>query len=384
LETLTKSSALIRHTVVYWLARRRVGKKNQWLWLLALPLLFILVLPVLFVAGILLFQMPSATPGKVDETSWEKTGTFPAVAQKYLPLYQEAGKKYGVPWPILAAIHKVETDFGRNLSVSPVGARGQTQFMPKTWVGWSYPGGTTLGDLPDSVDITNPALIKKYGGYGVDADGDGKADPNDPADAIFSTAHFLAANHRPGEDWFAPGGAVWQYNHDYEHYVLKVKQYAELFARPVLPASGPSVATGQFLWPVPGGRLTSEFGLRFHPVKKVWQEHEGIDIAREEGAPILASDGGVVVDSRPSEGYGWILVIDHGNGFRTLYAHMYEKDVLVKVGERVNKGQIIARVGSNGWVTGPHLHFEVRYNGQLVDPERVLVHNPGTQTVSSQ
>ncbi|MBA4493657.1 M23 family metallopeptidase [Paenactinomyces guangxiensis] len=244
--------------------------------------------------------------------------------------------------------------------------------MDKSWVGWNYPGGTRLGDLPDNIDITDPELIKKYGGYGLDANGDGKADPNDPIDAIHATAKYLAANHKPGEDWYSRGGAIWQYNHDYENYVLKVKQYAESFARPVITVSGSATATGQFLWPVSGGRISSSYGLRFHPIEKEYQEHDGIDIAKERGAPILASDGGVVTESRRSSGYGWKIVIDHGNGYQTLYAHMEEKDVKVRAGQQVKKGQVIALVGSNGWSTGPHLHFEVHQNGRLINPLTVL------------
>jgi len=315
-----------------------------------------------------LFTEPSPT----QEEQWEVSAGFPKEAEKYLSIYMEAGKKYGVPWHILAGIHKIETDFGRNLSVSSVGARGQTQFMDKTWVGWNYPGGTRLGDLPDSVDITNPQLIEKYGGYGVDANGDGKADPYDPVDAIHATAKYLAANHKPGEDWFARGGAVWQYNHDYENYVLKVKRFAESYAQPVIKVSASGLATGSFMWPVQGGKVTSDYGYRFHPIKKVYRHHDGIDIGQAAGAPILASDGGVVTESRKSTGYGWIVVIDHGNGFSTLYAHMRPQDVKVQVGQKVGKGQPIALIGSNGWSTGPHLHFEVRKNGQLIDPNLVI------------
>jgi murein DD-endopeptidase MepM/ murein hydrolase activator NlpD len=295
---------------------------------------------------------------------------FPAYAQKYLAIYQSAGKKYGVPWEILAAIHKVETDFGRDLSVSSVGATGHTQFMDKTWVGWGYPGGTALGDLPDSVDITNPKLIAKYGGMGVDANGDGKANPYDPVDAIHATAKYLAANHSPGEDWFAPKGPVWAYNHDYQHYVLKVKAYAEQFATQV--ANTAIAASGQFLFPVSGGQITSTFGRRFHPIKKVYRTHEGIDIGKGLGTPIMAADNGTVVESRASSGYGSKVVIDHGNGLQTLYAHMYQKDVKVRVGQSVKKGQVIALMGSNGWSTGPHLHFEVHKSGRPVDPVAFL------------
>jgi murein DD-endopeptidase MepM/ murein hydrolase activator NlpD len=327
---------------------------------------FISVLGAVFVS---LFSSSSSETNRMEQ--WDVAESFPKEAEAYLPIYQEAGKKYGVPWQILAAIHKVETDFGRDLSESSKGARGHTQFMDKTWVGWDYPGGTRLGDLPDSVDITDPKLIEKYGGYGIDGDQDGKADPNNPVDAIYSTAYYLARNYQEGKDWFARGGPVWQYNHDYENYVLKVKEYAESFAKPVI-SKATGLASGGFLWPVEGGEVTSPFGLRFHPLKKVYRKHEGIDIAKPLGSPIYASNGGVVVESGKSSGYGWKIVIDHGNGYRTLYAHMYPQDVQVRVGQEVKKGDVIAKVGSNGWSTGPHLHFEILKDGQVVDPMKIV------------
>nr|WP_232331079.1 peptidoglycan DD-metalloendopeptidase family protein [Thermoactinomyces sp. CICC 10521] len=360
---------------IYGAVHDRISSKVKWVILSAAAVFAVMFFFAVTVFGTIftsLFISQNRASSADPYAQWEVSQGFPQAAKKYLPIYQAAGKKYGVPWQILAAIHKVETDFGRNLSTSPVGARGQMQFMDKTWLGWRYPGGSKLGDLPDSVNLTDPRLIQKYGGYGVDANGDGKADPYNPEDAIYATAKYLAANHQPGEDWFARGGAVWQYNHDYENYVLKVKSYAEQFAHPVVTGAGSGLATGQLAWPVSGGRITSTFGTRFDPVKKVVQLHKGIDIGAPLGTPILASDGGVVIESRVSSGYGWIIVIDHGNGWQTLYAHMYPEHVKVQVGQKVGKGQVIAEVGSNGWSTGPHLHFEVHKNGQLIDPQLLL------------
>lgn len=110
----------------------------------SLPLLFI----GLFIYGLFLMLSTTINPSSQPyvEEQWQKSQGFPKVAEPFLPIYQAAGKKYGVPWNLLAAIHKVETDFGQNLSVSHVGAKGHMQFMDKTWVGWNYPGGTKLGD----------------------------------------------------------------------------------------------------------------------------------------------------------------------------------------------------------------------------------------------
>jgi hypothetical protein len=342
--------------------RKKGGKKL---------LFFILLImgagvPVFFFMVVLFFSLFSSfltsTPTMPTE-EYEMSKGFPGEGKKYFSIYEAAEKKYGVPWNILAAIHKVETDFGRNLAVSVAGAKGHTQFMDKTWIGWRFPGGTKWGDLKGSINITDPKLIEKYGGYEVDADGDGKADPYSPMDAIFSTANFLKKNHKNGMDWFKRGGPVWQYNHDYENYVLKVKQYADNFAYPVL-----SKNRSPFLFPVLDGTVTSLFGERFHPIKKVWIHHQGIDIGKKKGAPILAAEEGNVIISQSSIGYGWKIVIHHGDGLETLYAHMEEEDVNVSVGQHVQKGQTIAFIGNNGWSTGPHLYFEVHKNGKRIDP----------------
>jgi murein DD-endopeptidase MepM/ murein hydrolase activator NlpD len=335
--------------------------------LLAIPSLIVGTFLFVFFTILLTEQSNPNNTEFVQET-YTKSKGFPKEAEKYFPIYQAAGKKYGVPWNILAGIHKIETDFGRDLRDSSVGAHGHMQFMDKTWVGWSYPGGTRLGDLPNHVDITDPKLIAKYGGYGVDANHDGKADPNDPADAIFAAAKYLAANYQRSRSWYGKGGAIYAYNHDYTNYVLKVKQYAESFATVTAPVNGSVTATGQFMWPLSGGRITSPFGYRTHPLSGVRKMHTGVDVGAAMGTPIRAADGGIVERSSPSSGYGWLIVINHGNGYKTRYAHMYAKDVKVQQGQRVAKGQVIALVGSNGFSTGPHLHFELMRNETLIDP----------------
>ncbi|HXF81920.1 MAG TPA: peptidoglycan DD-metalloendopeptidase family protein [bacterium] len=118
-----------------------------------------------------------------------------------------------------------------------------------------------------------------------------------------------------------------------------------------------------FIWPA-RGRLTSRFGWRR------WRHHDGIDIAAPYGAPITAARDGVVVFSGWYQAYGRAIIIDHGQGLQTLYGHAAR--LLVRTGQRVTKGQIIAHVGSTGRSTGPHLHFEVRINGRPVNPIKYL------------
>jgi len=134
--------------------------------------------------------------------------------------------------------------------------------------------------------------------------------------------------------------------------------------------------TGDLMWPVPSSRnITSEFGSRMHPVFRQMRQHSGIDIAARHGANVLAADRGTVITSRFNSSYGNYIVIAHGenrNGDRitTLYAHLSTRSV--SVGDVVEQGQVIGRIGSTGVSTGPHLHFEVMVNGTRVNPMRFL------------
>jgi len=113
--------------------------------------------------------------------------------------------------------------------------------------------------------------------------------------------------------------------------------------------------------------LLSGFGMRLHPVHKVWRMHTGIDFTAPLGTPIYATGNGVITRiQRDRTGYGTYLVIDHGYGYETLYAHL--RDYSVKVGDEVTKGQKIATVGNTGTSTAPHLHYEVRYRGNAINP----------------
>lgn len=124
---------------------------------------------------------------------------------------------------------------------------------------------------------------------------------------------------------------------------------------------------GEMQWPAPGfTRITSPFGYRIHPILRTRRMHSGIDIATPRGTTIVAATRGTVVFSGVFGGYGRTIIIDHGGGIMTLYAH--NSRLLVKVGQKVLRGQRVALAGSTGMSTGPHLHFEVRKNAKVVDP----------------
>jgi len=123
--------------------------------------------------------------------------------------------------------------------------------------------------------------------------------------------------------------------------------------------------TGSFQWPT-AGPVTSGYGMRWHPIFRVYKMHTGIDIGAPYGQNIVAAQSGTVIFVGRKGGYGQTLIIDHGGGIATLSAHA--SAIYVGEGQGVDKGQKVAAVGSTGYSTGPHLHFEVRVNGQHQNP----------------
>lgn len=341
-------------------SKQKKKRKKKWLWFLlfgSIPLLPMIA--TLFLLLVIIF-IPTLTQNKIDLSEYGAT-TIPA---EYIPIYQEAGEKYGVEWILIAAIHKVETNFSQNLAVSSAGAIGHTQFMKCTWLSWRYPN---CSSAPESV-YTNVSIINKYGGYGVDGNGNGKADPWELEDSIYATAKYLSANMTGNTLEEKMRNAIYAYNHA-DWYVERVLTYYEMFK-----AGGGTVVAeikGDKAWPVPYTKnLTSYFGLRNDPTSgKKGVQHNGIDISSGGiyGTPIVAFADGIVTYSQfNTGGYGYLVIIDHGNNVKTYYAHMKQQGI--PIGSQVKAGQVIGYVGSTGNSTGPHLHFEVRVNGQAVDP----------------
>ncbi|MCE5329158.1 peptidoglycan DD-metalloendopeptidase family protein [bacterium] len=126
-----------------------------------------------------------------------------------------------------------------------------------------------------------------------------------------------------------------------------------------------SAPNGRLQWPV-AGALVSGFGNRMHPILGYVRFHSGIDLAAPRGTPIVAADGGQVIQASYDGGYGNSILIYHGGSFATFYGHL--SGFAVGAGQMVKRGQVIGYVGSTGLATGPHLHFEVRINGAAQNP----------------
>lgn len=158
---------------------------------------------------------------------------------------------------------------------------------------------------------------------------------------------------------------------------LKEAQYKEWLATYVPPTTTPSggsttpstqaPSSSGWVKPLSSYSITSAFGMRLHPIQKVWKMHQGVDMSAPQGTPIYAAKSGkVTTTSFQAGGAGYYVSINHGDGFASIYMHMTH--YIVSPGQYVSAGQVIGYVGSTGGSTGPHLHFGISYNGTYVNP----------------
>lgn len=263
----------------------------------------------------------------------------PAVADipaEYLALYRDAAARFGLEWPVLAAVGRVETNHGRNRNgCDPnwAGARGPMQFIESTFVHAAKLAG-----------LTNPDIC-------------------DPADAIPAAAAYLKSNGAP-EDWQR---ALYRYN-PADWYPPLVLGWAERYGY-----------GARLVWPVDGGRISQGFGPTSFALEpsgcfegKCYEHfHDGLDIAASLGTPVQAiAAGRVSVAGRMSDG-AVVVEIDHAPGIVSRYGHL-EPVIRVRAGQSVSAGDVVGSIGMTGNTTGPHLHFEIYASGEPVDPLLVL------------
>lgn len=152
-----------------------------------------------------------------------------------------------------------------------------------------------------------------------------------------------------------------------EEYQNQIKQVEQEIKTIALANIGDEYIGGEMAWPVPGyTTITSQFGMRTHPITGIYKLHTGVDIGAPMRANFIAANDGVVIKAEYNHAYGNMVMINHGGGIVSLYAHGSE--ILVSVGDTVTQGTSILKVGSTGYSTGPHAHFEVIVHGEYVEP----------------
>jgi murein DD-endopeptidase MepM/ murein hydrolase activator NlpD len=177
-------------------------------------------------------------------------------------------------------------------------------------------------------------------------------------EALLEKEQLLIALYADEQRYLAESAIMEQSNREIEELILR-KQRQSL--------NNNTHRSGELTWPVPThSRISSGFGYRTSPITGRGEHHNGLDIPAPSGTSIVAAESGVVIFAGTQSGFGNTVIIDHGGGFTTLYAHM--SSIQVSVGQQVSRGEHIARVGTTGWSTGNHLHFETRTNGRPHNP----------------
>ena len=148
----------------------------------------------------------------------------------------------------------------------------------------------------------------------------------------------------------------------------KITAAVQKAVRELAAQSSSTYVGGNMMWPLPAANnvITCKYGMRTHPITGVYKLHTGIDLRASTGTKIYAANAGTVIKATYSSAYGYYVVVNHGGGTSTLYAHMSK--MAVKNGQKVSQGTVLGYVGSTGYSTGPHLHFEVIKNGNYVNP----------------
>lgn len=336
-----------------------------------------------------------ATGGDISYSEWVTGSSFgggfngtvtpgAGIPPEYMQYYLAAEKIYKVDWYYLAAFHSVETQFSTHPTmISSVGAEGHLQFMPCTWIGWSYPAckGSNGGvKIPDYIKY-DPSMIKRFGGYGVDANKNGVASPWEIEDAIYTAAAYLSANGFSSNI----DRAIYAYNHA-DWYVQKIKGNAISFrdAAVYAPNSGevPALKPGDFMRPSMGS-ITSPFGYRSLGGGAF---HGGVDLSTgKNDTPVVATADGTITrvvsncppigyfGSKCGGGFGNHVYVKHvvgGVTYEAVYGH-FTKTAPLQVGQAVTQGQFLGLMGTSGSSTGIHLHFEL-HKGKKVGKTNAL------------
>ncbi len=357
-------------------ARRKQGSKftNVWLpiiaWLVALSLVVLMVFLIVRRAKAVFYtDLPPVVEAGEDPNS---AGNGHAV----LPSIASAGVDTGIsrkadPHTVIATKSRMGVEdytVGAGDSVFSIAVKYGLKPETILWANFDQ-----LQDNPNMLGIDMKLRIPPVDGvlYKWNKNdtvekisGDFKVKPNDILSFPGNNVDLANPVLLPGQYVMVPGGS-----REFQQWIIPTAWRPKAGATKLidgpggctLPAGG-AYGSGAFIWPTANTYLSGN---------DYWSGHLGVDIAAATGAPVVAADSGLVVYSGTiGGGYGLMVMIDHGNGYHTLYAH--NSDLVVRCGSSVGQGQVIAYAGSSGNSTGPHLHFEVRYNGGFINPWLVL------------
>jgi murein DD-endopeptidase MepM/ murein hydrolase activator NlpD len=264
-------------------------------------------------------------------------------------------------------VRKTDTGFSAQLETLPMSA---TARLAGGTISSSLFAATDDANIPDSIavqmaeifsgDIDFHRALRKGDRFSVvyeTLEGDGEPLR---AGRVLS-AEFVNAGKAHQAMWFQEPTAASSTGSTATHTQTKGGYYT---------LAGESLRRSYLAAPLEFSRVTSGFKMRFHPILQTWRAHTGVDYAAPTGTPVRTVGDGMVSFAGVQSGYGNVVIVQHRSGHATVYAHLSR--IQVKVGERVSQGQFIGNVGSTGWATGPHLHFEYRINGQYQDPQTML------------
>lgn len=289
-----------------------------------------------------------------DGTGGISMGSGAAPPTSWLPWFKAAAERYHGTTPVaqfealLMAIAFTESSFSESPSmISSANAKGPFQFTDGTW--YDY-GIRQLGYAVDDVWIASKAVM--------------------------GTALMVSKAGAANGDLGGIRAALWRYNQstEYGNLVMGRMFFYGTFTGWVPDANSAllpgSPSTQGYYWPVPNNnRISCAFGPRIHPVTGQAGYHTGIDIAASLNTPIISPKDGVVeIFNTNSAAYGYYLVVSHGDHVETMYGHIQDVAPGIIEGAKVRAGQVIGYVGTRGLSTGPHLHFEVHYQGSPVNP----------------
>lgn len=209
--------------------------------------------------------------------------------------------------------------------------------------------------LPDEVTLSLVEL------FGRDIDFRKDLQPGDQFNVVYQTQTYRGVSLKSGRILGA-------------EFINRDKRYSAFWHESeYYDADGRSLKEGFLRSPLEFSRVSSGFSVRMHPIQKVWKKHAGTDFAAATGTGVKATSDGVVEFIGTQKGYGNVIVLKHSNGYNTLYAHLSRFAAGVTKGQKVSQNELIGHVGSTGWATGPHLHYELRIND--------VPHNPMTVTL---